>query len=79
MKAAHYEEGRRYAQKMVRAIEASRADVVVSDCSLSMLRIVKETDATPIHPIEALARAWGLVGKPKRVTRKQKADATEDA
>lgn len=63
MKAQHYDTGRSYAQKMVRAIEASEPDTVVSDCPLSLLRIGKETKKTPIHPIEALARAWGLAEK----------------
>jgi len=68
MKAAHYETGRKYAQKMVAAIDESEADVVVSDCSLSMLRIAKETGTPAIHPIEALARGWGLIDSGDRPT-----------
>jgi glycerol-3-phosphate dehydrogenase subunit C len=60
MKAAHYETGRKYAGRMVRAIEGQSADMVVTDCSLSALRIRKETGLTPMHPIEALAIAYGL-------------------
>jgi glycerol-3-phosphate dehydrogenase subunit C len=45
---------------MVRAIEAHGADLVVTDCSLSALRIRKETGLSPMHPIQALAIAYGL-------------------
>lgn len=61
MKAAHYETGRKYAGKMVRGIEAVEADTVVTDCSLSALRIGKENGVQPMHPIQAVARAYGLV------------------
>lgn len=61
MKAAHYDTGRRYAQKMVRGIAAEESDLVVTDCSLSALRIGKENEARPIHPIQAVARAYGLI------------------
>ena len=61
MKAAHYETGRKYAGKMVRGIAAAEADLVVTDCSLSALRIGKENAVRPIHPIQAVARAYGLV------------------
>ena len=60
MKAQHYEMGRKYAQKLARGIEHAEAKVVVTDCPLSALRILKENDALAIHPAEALARAYGL-------------------
>ncbi len=61
MKAAHYETGRRYAGKLTRGIEAAEPDLVVTDCSLSSLRIGQENHTTPLHPIEAVARAYGLI------------------
>ena len=61
MKAAHYETGRKYAGKLVHGIEAAEPDLVVTDCSLSSLRIGRENHVTPLHPVEALARAYGLV------------------
>ncbi len=64
MKAAHYETGRRYARKLVRGVEAAEPDVVVTDCSLSALRIGKENEVSPLHPVEALAWAYGLVDAP---------------
>ncbi len=60
MKAQHYEEGRKYAGKLVRGIENAEATTLVSDCPLSGLRILKETGRTPVHPVEALAEGYGL-------------------
>jgi glycerol-3-phosphate dehydrogenase subunit C len=60
MKAQHYEQGRRYAQKLVRGIDAVGAAVVVTDCALSGRRIVAENGLAPLHPVEALAEAYGL-------------------
>jgi glycerol-3-phosphate dehydrogenase subunit C len=63
MKAAHYEQGRKYAQKMVRAIDAARGEgaaLVVTDCSLSALRIRKENQTRVLHPVEAMREAYGI-------------------
>jgi glycerol-3-phosphate dehydrogenase subunit C len=60
MKAVNYEMGRRYAQKLVKGIAEAEADLVVSDCSLAALRIQKENQVTALHPVEALAQAYGL-------------------
>jgi glycerol-3-phosphate dehydrogenase subunit C len=63
MKAQYYELGRKYAQKLARGIESAlggEADLVVTDCPLSALRIKAENEVPAIHPAEALARAYGL-------------------
>jgi glycerol-3-phosphate dehydrogenase subunit C len=60
MKAQNYEMGRKYAQKLVRGIEDADADVVVTDCPLSSLRIQKENGVAVRHPVEALAWAYGI-------------------
>jgi len=60
MKAAHYEMGRKYAQKMVRAIADAEAGLVVTDCSMAGLRIEKENRVSPLHPVEALMKAYGI-------------------
>jgi glycerol-3-phosphate dehydrogenase subunit C len=60
MKAAHYAEGRKYAGKLIRGVGAVEPDLVVSDCTLAGLRIGHETHARVLHPIEALAEAYGL-------------------
>jgi glycerol-3-phosphate dehydrogenase subunit C len=61
MKAVNYETGRRYAQKLVRGVTDLEPDLVVSDCTLSGLRVSHEAKTKVIHPVEALARAYGLV------------------
>jgi len=60
MKAEYYELGRRYAQKLVRAVDAAEAKRVVSDCSLAARRIEKENGVSVLHPIETLAQAYGV-------------------
>lgn len=60
MKAQYYEMGKKYAQKLARGIENAEAKLVVTDCPLSALRIEQENDVKPLHPMEALADAYGL-------------------
>jgi glycerol-3-phosphate dehydrogenase subunit C len=68
MKAQYYEMGRKYAQKLVRAVDGAEAKTVVTDCSLSALRIAKENGVTVMHPVEALAEGYGIrVGEPTTV------------
>jgi len=40
--------------------EPATKALVVTDCSLSGLRINKENQVTTLHPIEALMQAYGL-------------------
>lgn len=61
MKAEHYETGRKYALKLVRSIDELDPDVVVSDCSLAGLRITFENSLRVIHPVQAMAEAYGLI------------------
>ena len=60
MKAQNYEMGRKYAQKLKRGIENVEPKLVVTDCPLSARRILQENEIEPLHPAEALARAYGL-------------------
>jgi glycerol-3-phosphate dehydrogenase subunit C len=66
MKAAYYDEGRRYARRLADAIDGERDDqkpfTVVTDCSLAALRIKKENGVEAKHPVELLAEAYGLSG-----------------
>jgi glycerol-3-phosphate dehydrogenase subunit C len=60
MKAKFYEEGARYAQKLISALaEESGPELIVGDCSLAGLR-VKKAGKTMLHPAEALVQAYGL-------------------
>ena len=60
MKTQHYESGKRYAQKLVSGIARVEPARVVTDCALSGQRILGETGRPPLHPIEALAEAYGI-------------------
>jgi glycerol-3-phosphate dehydrogenase subunit C len=66
MKARHYATGRKYAAKLVRAAIDNEPDLIVTDCTLSAYRIAHERHlagaegARVVHPIEALAEAYGL-------------------
>lgn len=60
MKAEFYEEGRKYAGRLVRGIENAEAEVVVTDCQLAGQRIVKENGVKVLHPVETLADAYGV-------------------
>ncbi len=63
MKAQWYEQGRRYAQKLIHGVRDAAeagATLAVSDCPLAALRIGHETGLQVVHPIEVLARAYGF-------------------
>jgi glycerol-3-phosphate dehydrogenase subunit C len=58
MKATFYEEGAKYGRKLTTALEG--ADLVVGDCSLAGLRVLKEKGVPMKHPVVALAEAYDL-------------------
>jgi glycerol-3-phosphate dehydrogenase subunit C len=60
MKSQYYEEGRKYAGRLVRGIEGAAAQVVVTDCQLAGQRIVKENGVRVVHPVQSLAEAYGV-------------------
>ncbi len=60
MKAQYYEMGKKYAQKLARGIDNADAAIVVTDRALSARRIEQDTGKRPIHPVEALAHAYGI-------------------
>jgi glycerol-3-phosphate dehydrogenase subunit C len=60
MKAQHYEMGRHYAQKLSRAITAGEPELVVTDCALAAQRILAENGRLALHPVQVLAKAYGV-------------------
>lgn len=63
MKARFYEEGARYGRKLAQAVTNAHDEgdvLVVGDCNLAGLRIYKENGKQVVHPIVALAQAYGL-------------------
>jgi glycerol-3-phosphate dehydrogenase subunit C len=75
MKADYYEMGRKYAQKLAneitdddRATSEGAKPLVVSDCALASLRILRETGRRVLHPVEAISEAYGLSATAKNAT-----------
>jgi glycerol-3-phosphate dehydrogenase subunit C len=63
MKAVYYEEGAHYGGRLARAIASGEEDgetLLVGDCNLAALRVLKESGKHMLHPVEALAEAYGL-------------------
>ena len=48
------------AKKMAAGIEKAGNDVVAGDCTLANTSIVQETGKQPVHPIQLIARAYGI-------------------
>ena len=56
----NYEISRTIAGKMARAIEKAGNDVVAGDCNLANGGILQETGRLPVHPVQIIARAYGI-------------------
>ena len=48
------------AQPLAEAVRTTDADIVAGDCHLANGAILQETGTKPIHPIQVLARAYGI-------------------
>ena len=59
-KEQNYEMSRQVARKMADAIDAAGNDAVAGDCHLANGGILQETGKRPVHPLQALARAYGI-------------------
>jgi glycerol-3-phosphate dehydrogenase subunit C len=59
-RAENFETSRKVAGKMAKAIEKADDDVVAGDCHLANGGIVQETGRTPRHPLQIVARAYGI-------------------
>ena len=60
LRASNYEMAKQVAQPLREAIEKAGSDVVAGDCHLANGAILEETGKTPLHPIQVLARAYGI-------------------
>jgi glycerol-3-phosphate dehydrogenase subunit C len=56
----HYETSRKVARKMADAIDKAGNDVVAGDCNLANGGILQETGKLPVHPLQVVARAYGI-------------------
>jgi glycerol-3-phosphate dehydrogenase subunit C len=64
-RAEHYEMARNVAAPLAREVERAGHDVVCGDCHLANGAIEQETGRRPLHPIQLVARAYGLPEEPK--------------
>jgi Fe-S oxidoreductase len=60
LRSENYELARKVAVPLKDAIENADADAVAGDCHLANGAITQETGRVPVHPIQLLARAYGL-------------------
>lgn len=63
LRSENYELARKVAQPMREAIERAKPDAVVGDCHLANGAIVQETGWKPLHPMQFIARAYGLLDR----------------
>lgn len=62
-KAEYFDLAQRVARGLHRGVNESGADIVATDCSLAGLQIEQGTGRKTIHPIEVLAKAYGIEGE----------------
>jgi Fe-S oxidoreductase len=62
-RAEHYELARKVAAPLARDITAAGHEVVCGDCHLANGAIRQETGMDPSHPLELMARAYGLAAE----------------
>jgi glycerol-3-phosphate dehydrogenase subunit C len=60
LRAENVEMARKIAAPLMHAVDRSDADLVAGDCHLANTAIREATRSHPVHPIQVLARAYGL-------------------
>jgi glycerol-3-phosphate dehydrogenase subunit C len=60
LRSENYDLARKVAQPLREAIERAEPDVVVGDCHLANGAIAQETGRAPLHPLQFMARAYGI-------------------
>ncbi len=61
LKKEYYETSLELAGKLFQEVEGEATELVVSDCSLAGLQITQGTKRKVLHPIEVVAKAYGLI------------------
>jgi len=64
LRSEHYEEAHQVVQPLKEAIERADAEVVAGDCRLANGAIGEETGRVVRHPLQQLARAYGIPEEP---------------
>lgn len=60
LRAENAEMAREVAKPLMDQIEESEAEIVAGDCNLANTAIAEGTGRRPVHPVQVLARAYGL-------------------
>ena len=60
LKEQYFDLSLKVAEPLLKAIREGAPDLTVSDCSLAALQIQQGTRMKPLHPVQALALAYGL-------------------
>jgi glycerol-3-phosphate dehydrogenase subunit C len=60
LRAENVEMARKIAKPLMEAVTKSDADLIAGDCHLSNTAIKEGTGKTPVHPLQVLARAYGI-------------------
>ncbi len=59
-RSEHYAASRKVAQPLAREMRAAAPSVACGDCHLANTAILQETGIRPVHPLQLLARAYGV-------------------
>ena len=49
-----------HARKLAEEIERANGEIIAGDCHLANTAITEQTDKVPLHPIQVIARAYGI-------------------
>jgi Fe-S oxidoreductase len=60
LRSENYELARKVAGPLREELERAEADVIAGDCQLANGAIVQETGIVPMHPLQLVARAYGI-------------------
>jgi glycerol-3-phosphate dehydrogenase subunit C len=65
LRAENVEMARKIAKPLMEAVTKTDADLIAGDCHLSNTAIKEGTGKTPVHPLQVLARAYGIATRHK--------------
>ena len=65
-RAENYDMAKKVARKLVAAVEKQNSEVVTGDCSLANDAINEGTNRVPMHPLQMVARAYGIEPEPTK-------------
>jgi glycerol-3-phosphate dehydrogenase subunit C len=60
LRAENIEMAKKIAKPLMERVRESEAELVVGDCQLANVAIREETQKTPSHPLQVMARAYGI-------------------